>query len=423
LCHIAILHFISQGSSQTVCSMQHSIVATALLLISASAGSVPIATFDGVKATTLEWQTVNDPVMGGKSVSSFKVDGKTGVWAGEVAIVPFLKAPGFCNLQSPGLGKTADFPDLSGCDGIILRAKETDAKGLSQFNVQLMSKGAKHWFSQGVYMASVNITALMTDVFVPWSAFTCSVRGSKVSWCPELSTQLKQINSVGVGTFFPGTAGPFNIEIESMSGRSSSVSLEESSYLDLATFDGKAPHTWHSENDPVMGGKSSSAVKQQAASLDYSGTTRIVPALKAPGFTIAMTENPLVSHFPDVSAMDGLTVSIRQVGGSNFTGYKLAFCDSHINFYRCQMETFKADLVIPAGSDFQEVFVPWSKFSDKWNPATGKHTAENPPTASSLKSITQLQLWTEAQEGDFHVELQYVRASKAPAVVPKAIIV
>ena len=73
------------------------------------------------------------------------------------------------------------------------------------------------------------------------------------------------------------------------------------------------------------------------------------------GFTLAMTENPLVSHFPDVSDMDGLTVSIRQVGGSNFSGYKLAFCDSHINFYRCQMETFKADLVIPAGSDFQEV--------------------------------------------------------------------
>jgi len=311
--------------------------------------------------------------------------------------------------------------------GIILRAKETNAKGLSHFNVQLMSSGAKHWFSHGVYMASVNITAEMTDVFVPWAAFVCSVRGSKVSWCPELSTQLKLINSVGVGTFFPGTAGPFNLEIESMSGRTSSVSLEDSSSVDLATFDGKAPHKWHSENDPVMGGKSSSAVKQLAASLDYSGSTRIVPSLKAPGFTIAMTENPLISHFPDVSAMDGLTVSIRQlaVSTTTYTGFKFAFCDSHINLYRCQMGTFKADLVIPASAngEFQNVFLPWSAFSDKWSSFTGKHTAENPPTASSLKSITQLQLWTEGQEGDFHVELQSVRATKAPAAAAKEIMV
>merc|ERR1712232_430608 len=149
------------------------------------------------------------------------------------------------------------------------------------------------------------------------------------------------------------------------------------------------------------------------------GTTRIVPALGAPGFTIAMTEGfPLLSKVPDVSSMDGLTISVRQVA-SNFSGYKIAFCDSHINFYRCQVQSFKADLVVPpsANGDFQDVFVPWNKFSDKWNAATGKHTAEHPPPASSLKSITQLQVWTEAVEGDFHLQFQYVRATKAPAVV------
>merc|ERR1719491_262862 len=205
------------------------------------------------------------------------------------------------------------------------------------------------------------------------------------------------------------------MEIESISSKDSS-SFESDSSIDVVTFDGKAPHKFHSENDPVMGGKSSSTVTVMSSYADYKGTTRIVPSLKAPGFTIAMTEGfPFLSKFPDVSSMDGLTVSVRNIG--NFSGYKLAFCDSHINFIQCQFASFKADLTIPASSngEFQDVFVPWSKFSDKWDSATGKHTAENPPTASTLKSITQIQIWTEALEGDFHLQFQYVRASKAPS--------
>merc|ERR1712137_801852 len=111
----------------------------------------------------------------------------------------------------------------------------------------------------------------------------------------------------------------------------------------------------------------------------------------------------------------GIKISVRNAG-ANFSGYKLAFCDSHINFYRCQMQTFKADLPVPADAtaEFQDVFIPWSKFSDKWDAATGKHTAENPPKADSLKSITQLQVWTEAVEGDFELQFQHILASKAP---------
>jgi len=392
----------------------------ALCALIGSASSVSIATFDGAKSTTREWATVNDPVMGGKSKSEFKVDSTNhyGVWTGVVNIVPFLKAPGFCNLQSPGLGKTTEFPDLSGSSGIVIRAAEHDPTGLKNFNVMLMSKGAKHgtiFRKKGVYNANFTATAQMTDHFLPWSAFTCTWRGEKVTWCPDLATQLKEIDTVGLGTQFPGVAGPFALVIQSLSSKDSSVAAPVTS-LDLATFDGKAPHKWHSENDPVMGGKSSSTLKFTSTYADYEGTTAIVPALKAPGFTIAMTEGfPFLAKFPDVSSMDGITVSLRNIG--NFSGYKIAFCDSSINFYRCQVGSFKADLVVPTtnSADFQDVFVPWSKFSDKWNAATGKHTAENPPTASSLKWITQLQIWTEGVEGDFHLQFQSVRATKAPA--------
>lgn len=392
----------------------------ALCALGGLSDAVPIATFDGAWATTKEWNTVNDPVMGGKSNSSFAVDKSRhlGVWSGEVKIVPFLGAPGFCNLQSPGLGKTASFPDLSASSGIVVRAREASAAGLKHFNVQIVSRGAKHLLQQGVYMANFSLTGDMEDHFIPWSAFTCSWRGKPVSWCPKFETQLDQIDNMGLGSAFPGEAGRFTVEMQSLSSKDSSPLMNTES-IDLATFDGKAPHKWHAENDPVMGGRSSSTVSMDSTYADYKGTTRIVPALKAPGFTIALTEGfPLLSSFPDVSSMDGLTVSARNIG--NFSGYKIAFCDSHINFYRCQLSSFKADLVLPASTsgEFQDVFIPFSKFSDKWDAATGKHTAENPPSASSLKSITQLQIWTEAVEGDFHLQFRSVRATKAPPQSP-----
>merc|ERR1712072_1326683 len=74
--------------------------------------------------------------------------------------------------------------------------------------------------------------------------------------------------------------------------------------------------------------------------------------------------------------MSGLIVGVRNVGKS-YSGFKVAFCDSRIGF-TCQFKSYKADLVVATGSDFVDVFVPWKAFSNKWDAATGKHTAENP---------------------------------------------
>jgi len=390
-------------------------VLAAVLTARSALAAVPIATFDGAQGTTWPWEPVNDPVMGGQSKSTFKVDSANnlGVWDGEVKIVPFLHAPGFCNLQAPGLGKKEQFPDVTGTDGFVARLK-AEHGGLTHFNVMIMTKGARHLSKEGVYNANINLTSKMKDHFVPWSAFSCSWRGQPVTWCPELTTQLAQVDSVGFGTAFPGSAGKFHVEVESMSADKAPRRMTAGDSIDLATFDGKAPHTWHSENDPVMGGQSSSKFTVADGYGVYSGTCRIVPALAAPGFTIAMTESSILGHFPDASSMDGLVLGLRNTGG-NISSYKLAFCDSRLNLYRCQFGTFKADFEIPPSSDFQEVFVPWAKFSDKWSATTGERTAENPPKASSLKSITQLQIWTEGVLGDFELQLKYVRAAKAPS--------
>ena len=65
-------------------------------LTTATATSISLITFDGAATTTHTFSELNDPVMGGKSVGTFKVSAnRTGVFTGTVNIVPKLKAPGF----------------------------------------------------------------------------------------------------------------------------------------------------------------------------------------------------------------------------------------------------------------------------------------------------------------------------------------
>jgi len=378
---------------------------------------VPIATFDGDSKTTWPWQTVNDPVMGGQSNSTFHTDSARalGVWEGEVRIVPFLKSPGFCNLQAPGLYKTADFPDLSGTQGMVVQARELNASGIARFNVMLMTSGSKQFLKQGVYTANFMLSGAMEDQFLPFSVFTCTWRGQNVTWCPSLSTQLGKVTNIGIGTAFPGPAAKFHVEISSLSASTQLLSLPASfsgDGIDLATFDGKVPHKWKTESDPIMGGQSDSKFEVKNGYGEYSGTCRIVPSLKAPGFTIALTETPLLGHFPDASAAEGIILAVRNVE-ANITQFKFAFCDSRINVWRCQFQSFKADFKVAPSDTFTEVFLPWSAFSDKWSASTGQHTAKNPPQAASLRSITQLQLWTEGVAGKFRLQLKSVRAGKA----------
>merc|ERR1712107_327791 len=107
-----------------------------------------------------------------------------------------------------------------------------------------------------------------------------------------------------------------------------------------------------------------------------------------------------ICEIPRLVQLGRSHMGLRNVGG-NVTDFKVAFCTSRINF-QCQFQSFKADIEVQKSDSVVDVFVPWSKFSDKWSATTGEHTAEDPPKASNLKSITQLQLWTEGVEGDFH---------------------
>merc|ERR1711972_1133839 len=100
------------------------------LVIPALGDKLELVTFDGAKGTTASWKDLNDPVMGGASTSTFKVtDAKTGLFNGTVAIVGFLKAPGFAKIV--GSKSQFTFADITGYDNIALRVRSStpDYKG------------------------------------------------------------------------------------------------------------------------------------------------------------------------------------------------------------------------------------------------------------------------------------------------------
>jgi hypothetical protein len=74
---------------------------------------------DGLEAS--DWAFTSDPVMGGRSEGTFRVDAHgRGVMAGSVRTVPSLNGPGFIKIQTTGW---RTFPDATSCTHIGLVAK------------------------------------------------------------------------------------------------------------------------------------------------------------------------------------------------------------------------------------------------------------------------------------------------------------
>ena len=85
------------------------VLSVAAFLAGVLGADVPLATFDGKAGTTFDFKELNDPVMGGQSTGTWKLDSAGfGVFDGQVVDVPSLKAPGFIKAAADG-----SFPDAS----------------------------------------------------------------------------------------------------------------------------------------------------------------------------------------------------------------------------------------------------------------------------------------------------------------------
>lgn len=202
--------------------------------------------------------------------------------------------------------------------------------------------------------------------------------------------------------------------------------------LKLVTFNA-GNLTWVAMNDPVMGGKSHSAYKQEEDSGVFSGTCAIVPFLKAPGFCKISTSHRLFHplHFPDASGFIGGALYLEARSTTpDYAGFKVAFTAKNTTRPRPGMHhagpSFKSDFVVPAGADFQQVRIPFGTFSVDWSEFTGECDTLDPsgeqhvccsaahpdvcPREWHLRQLTGFEVWAEGKEGDFEIELKSISA-------------
>lgn len=195
----------------------------------------------------------------------------------------------------------------------------------------------------------------------------------------------------------------------------------------IITFDGAqgTSFVFKALNDPVMGGKSSGTWTVSKAAGVLDGEVVNVPSLSAPGFIKAAADG----KFADASSAFGgsLVLTVRS-STPEYSGFRVTFVSGATSAsFSCSAGgslplsrgCFKAKFSVPAGSDFTEVKIPFTDFSDKWSSATGEQTttcaqsSDVCPTASKLAKIQRVEFWGEGANGKLHLEVKSVSAEDA----------
>jgi len=208
-----------------------------------SAAGVALATFDGAAGTTFKFVELNDPVMGGKSTGTWKVDiaEKVGVFDGEVVNVPSLKAPGFIKAAADA----KYFPDASSVAGgdivLSVRSSTPEYKG---FRVTVVSGavsasfacagGGGLPFSRGCYKAKFSVPESSNGEFqtirIDMRAFSdlwSSATGEHTEECADdasaclTAAKLAKIQRIEV--WAEGAAGKVHLEVQKISAEPNSI--------------------------------------------------------------------------------------------------------------------------------------------------------------------------------------------------------
>lgn len=203
--------------------------------------AVTFVTFDGTPKTTHHWQHMDDPVMGGKSVSTFGTENGMGVFDGTCAIVPFLKAPGFCKIATSGGLLQPKFEDASayinGALHLLVRTTTPSYKGFKvAFSGKNMTKPhPAHHPGPDVPSMKADFTVPAGSEFslvkvpfnsfsVDWSDYTgeCDTKdptGEQHVCCsaahPEVCPTAQHLGALtGFEVWAEGAEGQFHLEIK-----------------------------------------------------------------------------------------------------------------------------------------------------------------------------------------------------------------
>lgn len=218
-------------------------VMCAILMKSACTTSVDIVTFDdrgessSTTATNWNWRSLNDPVMGGLSESTFTIKDNIAIFEGHVNIVPKLDAPGFCLAETTdgegGLLPKAGI-DAAGTTHLILDVRSTVA--YTGFKISIAADTLDPQFKSfkaGFNVPSPTSTTMTpagpvddytwTTIKIPFSSFSnqwSKFTGDAVVRCEDnesvcMSEENKKHFSQ-IGIWAEGVEGKFHLEIRNI---------------------------------------------------------------------------------------------------------------------------------------------------------------------------------------------------------------
>jgi len=168
---------------------------------------------------SLDWMTMNDPVMGGESYSDMYMEDGTAVFSGEVKDVPFLGVPGFIQMESRG----GAYPDVSCCSSLKLNVMGMEE--YEGYRVSFGTKKAKNGFFAMGFKADFDAPIdAYGNVVIPFDMFSVEwdeATGDQVITCAEDPTvcpdeeTLRNMKTIAL--WGEGVGGMVNLHVKSIS--------------------------------------------------------------------------------------------------------------------------------------------------------------------------------------------------------------
>merc|ERR1719436_1102503 len=178
---------------------------------------------ESFSSPSLDWMTMNDPVMGGESYSTMYMEDGTAVFSGEVKDVPFLGVPGFIQMESRG--GIGAYPDVSCCNALKLHimSMTDDYKG---YRVAFGNKRSKSGFFAMGHKADFDAPPVgqFGDVVIPFNMFTVEwdeATGDAIITCAEDPTVCPDVETLEdmktISIWGEGVNGKIELHVQSIS--------------------------------------------------------------------------------------------------------------------------------------------------------------------------------------------------------------
>eukprot|EP00631_Chrysoreinhardia_giraudii_P007277 CAMPEP_0197423224 /NCGR_PEP_ID=MMETSP1170-20131217/20233_1 /TAXON_ID=54406 /ORGANISM="Sarcinochrysis sp, Strain CCMP770" /LENGTH=219 /DNA_ID=CAMNT_0042950625 /DNA_START=22 /DNA_END=681 /DNA_ORIENTATION=+ len=205
------------------------VVVLAAVVGNAAADEVVLATFGS--ASSLTWQEMNDPVMGGESTGNFSLTANaTGKFQGVVKNVSFLGAPGFCQVETTSLFSTNISSFLDGGIALTIAATATPTYGGFKFAFSAVGAPRHHGGHEATGSYKTSFNASSQRIFLPFASFssdwsdytgdcdTLDPDGYQHVCCDDDHTDVcpdarRLAQVTGYSIWAEGTEGTFDLEV------------------------------------------------------------------------------------------------------------------------------------------------------------------------------------------------------------------